>query len=81
MKNQNQSIIQIGALALLSSIASAAIAENGLWTNNDFYDNNMKYGVTNGVPYSNDDAVSRRITSPLTVDGSVADDYLTRDNV
>ena len=45
MNNQNQSIIQIGALALLSSIASAAIAENGLWTNNDFYDNNMKYGV------------------------------------
>ena len=81
MSNQKQTITQIGALALLTSFANAAIAENGLWTNNDWYDSTMKVGVTNGVPYSNDPKVSRRITSPLTVDGFVADDYLTRENV
>ena len=81
MNNQKQSITQIGALALLTSFANAAIAENGLWTNNDWYDATMKVGVSNGVPYSNDTKVHRRITSPLTVDGFVADDYLTRENV
>ena len=81
MNNQKQSITQIGALALLTSFANAAIAENGLWTNNDWYDDTMKVGVNNGEPYSNDTKVSRRITSPLTVDGFVADDYLTRENV
>ena len=81
MSNQKQSITQIGALALLTSFANAAIAENGLWTNNDWYDDTMKVGVSNGVRYSNDAKVNRRITSPLTVDGFVADDYLTRENV
>ena len=81
MNNQRQSITQIGALALLTSFANAAIAENGLWTNNDWYDETMKIGVTNGVPYSNDAKVHRRITSPLTVDGFVDNDYLTRENV
>lgn len=66
---------------MLSSLSRAAIAENGLWTGNDWYDDNLKVGINNGVPYSNDPAASRRITSPLTVDGFVANDYLTRENV
>ena len=81
MNNQKQSLIQIGALALLSSIANAAIAENGLWTGHDYYDKTNKIGVKNGVPYSNDADVKRRLTSPLTVDGSVKLDYKTKENV
>ena len=76
-----QTFAKVGAMALLSSWANAAIAENGLWTDNDWYDSALKIGVVNGIPYSNDAEVSRRITSPLTVDGFVADDYLGRDNV
>ena len=81
MNNQKQSITQIGALALLSHFANAAIAENGLWTGNDFYDDVLKYGIANGIPYSNDQKESRRINSPMTVDGFVHDDYLNRENV
>ena len=76
-----QTFVKVGAIALLSSWANAAIAENGLWTGNDWYDSALEIGVINGIPYSNDPDVSRRITSPLTVDGFVADDYLGRDNV
>ena len=39
---------QISAMALLLSWASAAIVEDGLWTGNDWYDENLKIGVNNG---------------------------------
>ena len=38
----------ITAMALLLNWASAAIAENGIWTNNDWYDDVLKIGVRNG---------------------------------
>ena len=59
------------AMALLLNWASAAIAENGIWTNNDWYDDNLKLGVRNGQPYSNDATQSRRITSPISIDGDI----------
>ena len=71
----------IGAKILFSGLANAAIARDGIWTNYDWYDETLKVGVRNGVVYSNDADVSRRITSPLSVDGSVDSDYLVRRNV
>ena len=62
---------KVTAMALLLNWASAAIAENGIWTNNDWYDNALQIGVRNGQPYSNDNTESRRITSPLSVDGDI----------
>lgn len=66
---------------MLVSCANAAIAQNGLWTGNDWYDSALEVGVNNGVPFSNDASVNRRISAPLTVDGDVSQDYLTRVNV
>ena len=56
--------------------AKGAIVENGIWTNNDWYDEEAKIGVRNGMPYSDDVKVSRRITAPLTKDGPVDDTYM-----
>ena len=81
MNNQKYSLIQVGALAMLSNFASAAIKTNGLWTGHPFYDLDNNYGVKNGVPYSDDDDVDRRMKAPVTVDGSVDDTYLTSANV
>ena len=78
---QSKIIIQVGALALMSHYAEAAIKKDGIWTGNDWYDDKTKIGVRNGVPYSNDTIVNHRITAPLSVDGSIDDDYLTRENV
>lgn len=71
----------IGALASLIGISNAAIAENGIWTNQNWYDSANKIGVANGVPYSNDASASHRLSAPLTVDGDISQDYLTRANV
>lgn len=76
-----QRIAQFGAMALLANHASAAIADNGLWTGEDWYDDTLKVGVANGVPYSNDPAMQHRLNAPLSVDGDVSTDYMTRENV
>ena len=49
--------LQIASFALLVAISEAAIAEDGLWTGNDWYDDKEKIGVRNGIPYSNDPLV------------------------
>ena len=49
----------------IAALTNAAIVENGLWTNHDWYDEVEKIGVQNGQPYSNDSAVNRRIRAPL----------------
>ena len=75
-------ILQISALAILSNMASAAIVENGIWTDNDWYDDTLKIGVSNGMPYSNDADVRRRITAPLSREfDPTQSTYLTFDNV
>jgi len=57
-------------------LASAAIAEDGLWTGNDWYDDTMKMGARNGEIYSNDAATTRRITAPVSRDGDIeSQDY------
>ena len=64
MKTNNtfiQRTTRIGAVAALIGISNAAIAENGIWTGNDWYDSANNYGVANGVLYSNDSAVNRRL--------------------
>ena len=79
---RQQTTIQAIALgALLGEQALAAIVSNGLWTDNDWYDDSVMIGVANGVPYSNDDDTQRRITAPLSVDGPVDEFYLTLPNV
>ena len=37
--------------------------------------------MQNGVPYSNNPAVDRRLKAPITIDGSIEDNYLTYANV
>jgi len=60
--NQNNTLMaRISVLAALMGMTNAAIAENGLWTGNDWYDSANKVGVTNGVLYSSDSAVNRRL--------------------
>ena len=68
------------ALALLTLEVEAAIVTDGLWTGNDWYDSANGMGVQNGKPYSNDAAGLRRLTAPLSKDGSI-DDYLSMVNV
>ena len=68
-------------IALIAAVTNAAIVDDGLWTGNDWYDEATKIGVSNGQPYSNDSLVNHRITAPLSVDGDITGDYLTRDNV
>ena len=58
----------------------AEIIKDGLWTGNDWYKDNIKLGVVNGVPYSNDPDTKRRITSAVAVDGD-ASDYKSKENV
>ena len=69
------------AAALVAQIASAAIVEDGLWTGNDWYDSVSNIGVQNGVPFSNDAFVQRRITAPFSIDGPIDDFYLETENV
>lgn len=58
----------------------AGIVADGLWTGADYYNDEYKIGVTNGVPYSNDQETTRRIESAMAVDGDALD-YLEKDNV
>ena len=69
------------ALAVLACVAQAAIVDDGLWTGKDWYDSASHIGVKNGVPYSKDVKVNRRITSPMTFDGPVDATYLSSANV
>ena len=47
------------ALVLCAKQAYAAIAADGIWTGNDWYDTVNKIGVANGVPFSADASRSR----------------------
>jgi hypothetical protein len=69
-------------LALLGvfSQVEAGIKEDGLWTGNDYYKDDVEIGVENGVPYSLDAATTRRINAAMTVDGDALD-YMTKPNV
>lgn len=58
----------------------AKIVDDGLWTGNDWFDSASKIGVENGVPYSNDDDVLRRINAPITIDGEVTN-WSSKENV
>lgn len=69
------------AISILILQASAAIVQDGIWTGSDWYDGVTNIGVMNGVPYSNDAKVLRRITAPKTLDGDITDIYLTLTNV
>lgn len=62
------------ALLTLQNVR-AAIQEDGLWTGNDWYDEATKIGVRNGIPYSHDPSVDRRIKAPLSTDSAENYDY------
>jgi hypothetical protein len=72
-------VTQAAVLGLFAH-ASARIVDSGLWDNNDWYDEDVKIGVANGVPYSNDEAVSRRLDAAMATEGSVLD-YMDFPNV
>ena len=68
------------ALVFAAQQARSAITEDGPWTGKDWYNEDAMMGVANGIPYSNDTETQRRITAPLSVDGSI-DNYLNFTNV
>jgi chitodextrinase len=70
----------ISIAAIIAVSVRADIKVNGLWTNEDWYNHQHKVGVANGVPYSDDTATDRAITSPKALDGPVTD-YLDKANV
>ena len=62
------------AVAFMFTYTNAKIVKDSpLWTGKDWYDSDKKVGVKNGVPYSNDEAMSRLITAPLALEGNVPD--------
>jgi len=69
----------IAALALMSHVR-AGIQTDGIWTGVDYYKESAKIGIKNGVPYSKDSDMTRRINSAMTVDGN-AEDYRSKENV
>jgi hypothetical protein len=57
MNNWKKQISAQIALIAMFGYTNAKIVDNGLWTDNDWYDDAAKLGVANGVPYSNNDAM------------------------
>ena len=53
----NNLTIYAAAVAVLSQVTEAAIVEDGIWTDNDWYNDTHNIGVANGIPYSNDEKV------------------------
>ena len=49
--------IYAAAVVTLAQYTQAAIAEDGIWTDNDWYNATLDIGVTNGIAYSNDEEV------------------------
>ena len=73
---------QITFTVAMLATAQAGIVEDGLWTGNDWFDNQSLIGVENGVPYSTNANQHRRITAPIARDGPIeGTDYLEYDNV
>jgi hypothetical protein len=64
--------LQAAALCLVNT-TQARIKEDGIWTGHDYYDSVNKIGVSNGVPYSNDADMARRLESPLPLDGALSE--------
>ena len=75
----NKSTLFASALLMLGGIQSKIITDSPLW-DLDWYDQTTKIGVKKGVPYSEDPAVNRFITAPLTLEGDVPN-YMTFENV
>jgi len=71
----------LACASYLATSVDAAIVEDGIWTGNDWYQEQFKIGVRNGVPYSDDSNTAHRITAPLSIDGDIIDSYLTKENV
>jgi len=63
----------ISIAAIIASSVQAGIKQDGLWSNQDWYNHQHKVGVANGVPYSEDAATNRAITAPMALDGPVTD--------
>jgi len=75
---QNKSLLT-SALLMLGSTYSKIIENSPLW-DLDWYDETTKIGIKNGKPYSEDAAVQRFITAPVTLEGDVPE-YMTFENV
>ena len=67
------------AILLMAGVESRIVTDSPLWAT-DWYDNQTKIGVRNGVPYSNDVAVERFIKAPLALEGAIPD-YMDKENV
>ena len=64
----------------LFSEVTAEIKKDGLWTGHDFYKEDWRLGVMNGIPYSKDSGVVRMLKSATPIDGDVSD-YKSKANV
>ena len=67
---QNKTTLLSSALLMLGSTYSKIIEESPLW-DLDWYDEDTKIGIRDGKPYSEDYAVNRFITAPVTLEGDV----------
>ena len=75
-------MIMVASSAMLLNMAEAAIAKDGLWTGNDWYDDKTHIGVKNGIPYSKDVKKQHFLKAPETIDGWITEEnYKTFDNV
>ena len=62
--------IGFGLAASIACMAGNAEAgDSGVWTNQDWFDENEKIGVKNGIPYGLDPDAQRRIDSAMLQSG------------
>lgn len=78
--NGNQRYGLTVALSLAASHVQALIAQDGLWTGNDWYDEANEFGVVNGVPFSNNEYKMGRIQAAMSREGD-PEDYSDQPNV
>ena len=76
---KKQIATQIALLCKISS-TNARIADDGLWTGNDWYNSDAKLGVKNGIPFSKNLQMTRKLDAAMAIDGT-AENYECLDNV
>jgi hypothetical protein len=70
---------QLAVLAMFN-YTEAKIKTDGLWTENDWYNDEAKLGVENGKPFSKDAEMKRKLESAMALEGT-PEDFKNFDNV
>jgi chitodextrinase len=69
-------------IILLLATSNAMIKTDGIWTDEDWYNEDQHIGIENGVPYSKDLAYHRQLMSPQPIEGDMrTEDYESAENV